>query len=230
MSEQQESLLPQSWLYQKKILEQEFKQALGSGYSKPINITQFNHIAITLALNTVVYDQSYQGKNLDFIFIDDSVPSPFPVGCLQLQPSISPPKNLSLVRLGLMSCRHPELDYIVDLYVTKNRTINQEASMADQEEASFRHTLEILDDPVLSNGAIIELYHTGLEPMVIGCYRAITHILRERATRGFTRNLHFYPRFYDSPKTKDIDANNQKINRDSHGSKIKNYLFSKPWN
>ncbi|NER93994.1 MAG: hypothetical protein F6J86_09160 [Symploca sp. SIO1B1] len=228
MSEQQTSAMPKSWTRRQRALEKEIKKGFESSPSRPTNLTQFDHIAITLALRSFVYDTNYQDKEIPVIFMDDSVPPPFPIGCLPPGELVHSIQGLPLVRLGLMSCRHPELDYLVDLYVTQNRQINQEASMADQEELSSQRMVEMLSDPALDNGGIIELYHTGLEPMVVGCYRGIVHLLKKRIALGMSRSLVFCPMFYN-PQKDEKNENNKGFSRLSPGAKFESYVGSEAW-
>ena len=224
MSVTQSSLLP-SWINKQKALEREIQKCLNFNPPQKANFSRFNHIAITLALRTFVYDINSQHKQLPVIFMDDSTSPPFPIGCIppgELQHSL---KGLPLVRLGLMSCRHPELDYIVDLYVTQNRQINQEASMAEQEQLAYQSTVNILNDSALDNGVVIELYHTGLEPMVVGCYRGIVQVLKRRIEEKMPRNIIFYPLFCQKFNNK----KNKELSRYSHGAKIEDYIKGEPW-
>jgi hypothetical protein len=228
MSEQKTFVMHPSWTMRQRALEKEIEKSLGSSPPTPTNLTQFDHIAITLALRSFVYDRGYLDKEIPVIFMDDSVPPPFPIGCLPPGDLVHPLQDLPLVRLGLMSCRHPELDYLVDLYVTQNRQINQEASMADQEELSFQRMVEMLNDPALDDGGIIELYHTGLEPMVVGCYRGVVHTLKKRIAQGMPRSLVFCPLFYNPPKD-EKNGGDKGFSRLSPGAKFESYLGGEPW-
>jgi hypothetical protein len=160
-----------------------------------VNLSVPRHAAITRALRKLVYDDvKYEGMELPIVFKDGSQPPAFPVGCLaELKPYDAPQHRI--IYAGLMSMRHPEMDYLVDLYVTRNQELAKEATMADEEALAFERTVALLDITEFDDGAEVRVLHTGLEPMVVGFYRGVVEILRRREKRKL-RNLVIRSMFY----------------------------------
>ena len=61
----------------------------------------------------------------------------------------------------------------------------EEATIAEQEKLSFNIAVNFFQEVIEKTGGInISLYHTGLEPAVIGTYRALLTILLKKGNRG----------------------------------------------
>lgn len=122
-------------------------------------------------------------RNVQFAFSDGSISDLFP---LYSMIEVKPKDNLTLIKAALISNRHFELDTVVETCILRNSEISrrQEATIADQEKLSFeiahRFFNEILEK---TEGAHIELYHTGLEPAVIGTYRAFLSTILKKGNR-----------------------------------------------
>ena len=122
--------------------------------------------------------------NVQFAFSDGSISDLFP---LYSMIEVKPKDKLVSIRVALISNRHFELDHIVETCILRNSEISrrQEATIADQEKLSFeiaqKFFIEILEK---TGGAHIELYHTGLEPAVIGTYRAFLSTILQKGNRG----------------------------------------------
>jgi hypothetical protein len=116
------------------------------------------------------------------------------------------------------------MDYLVDLYLMRNRDLGDEPSMAAEEEQTCRRTVELFADPAIRDGCQIHVLHTGLEPMVVGFYRGVTTVLLERQRRHLPRTLVVIPYFYshgESAKTA--------ISPESPGAKPEFYTPYTPW-
>jgi hypothetical protein len=175
------------------------------------------------AFRSLVYDPTLSKTTLPLVFKDGSIPVPFPVGCWA-EPG-EPPQSPKALRVGLMSYRHPEMDYLIDLYVTRNKELADEVSMANEENVSFERTIEMFLDPVLNDGGEIIVLHTGLEPMVIGFYRGVVHVLRKREESGLPRRLVFRPALFQK-QTGDGEG---RLSPKSRGAKIEDYDFTEAW-
>jgi hypothetical protein len=117
--------------------------------------------------------------NIRFAYDDGSIGEKFPLFCLAPKRA---PEGLPIIKAALISNRHFELDPEIDICIIRNSEISrrEEASFAEQEQLSYNITDRFLRDYLKkSNGLELHLYHTGLEPAVIGTYRAILEILRE---------------------------------------------------
>lgn len=159
------------------------EQCLRKGWPTVVNLSVPRHAAITRSLRKFVYDAEFKGCELPVVFKDGSRPPAFPVGCLS-EPEPFETSQDRVIYAGLMSMRHPELDYLVDFYVTRNQELVREASMADEEQLAFERTVALLDVRELDDGAEVRVLHTGLEPMVVGFYRGVVDILARRKTRN----------------------------------------------
>lgn len=117
--------------------------------------------------------------NIRFAYDDGRIGEKFPLFCLAPKKA---PEGLPIIKAALISNRHFELDPEIDICIIRNSEISrrEEASFAEQEQLSFEIADRFLRDYLKkSNGLELHLYHTGLEPAVIGTYRAILEILRE---------------------------------------------------
>lgn len=212
---------PNGWVFSRKRLLKDMKEALLSTPAGFVNLSQPKHAVTTPCLWEVTYDQNLSYRVLDVRWSDGSR-SEFPCGQLPEIEHSTTSSKLRL-RLGLMSFRHPELDYLVDLYACRNRELAVLKSMADEEAYSFERARSILLDPTFDNGGLIEVYHTGLEPMVVGFYRGVVASLLERKRRNLSEVLAVRPMFYaGKPQKKGFTA-------DSSGAKAENYIQSEVW-
>lgn len=188
-----------------------------------VNLSVPRHSVTAPVLRTFAYDQTWRDRAIPIVFADHSRPRPFPIG--RLEPGEPPPieSEEDVIKLGLGSFRHPELDYLVDLYVVRNRELSDELTMASAEELSYRRTVELLDDPALREGGRLWVYHTGLEPMVIGFYRGIVEILKARSRARLPRTLIVRPWLFDRP------PDHGPFTRDSPGAQPSSFISCEPW-
>jgi hypothetical protein len=122
--------------------------------------------------------------SLTIVFQDGSMAALFPV--LALVPHTRP-NSPRVIRAGLMSVRHFELDSIVDFYLLRNAELPRHEGVmaADQEESAFAKAKQTLLDLLAEPGSLrVELYHTGLPPVLIGAYRAVVELLSKKEVRG----------------------------------------------
>jgi len=119
-----------------------------------------------------------------FAYEDGSLGTEIPLfGLLK----IDEPMRLPIIKASLISGRHFELDAEVDICLIRNAEISrrEEATIAEQEQLSFDIASKFLTDYFEKNDKLeLHLYHTGLEPAVIGTYRAILNSLINSEIRG----------------------------------------------
>jgi hypothetical protein len=123
-------------------------------------------------------------RNVQFAFSDGSISDLFP---LYSMIEVKPKDKLTVIRTALISNRHFELDNVVETCILRNSEISrrQEATIADQEKLSFEIAQKFFNEILeKTDGAHIELYHTGLEPAVIGTYRAFLTTILKKENRG----------------------------------------------
>lgn len=123
-------------------------------------------------------------QKVHFAFEDGSISDFFP---LYAMVETKPKEKLQSLKVALISNRHFELDNIVETCIIRNSEIGrfEEATIAEQEKLSFDIAEKFFQDVIeKTEGVHIELYHTGLEPAVIGTYRALLGILLKKGNRG----------------------------------------------
>lgn len=190
--------------------------------AQPFNASAFSHQVFTelirdyihkppisflrRLINWLLFWRRTKPIPLQIIYNDGSATRPFPLFSLS---RISQPKDFPIIKVGLMSMRHPEeLDPLVDAYLLRNREVDRRESCAEQDDISYYRTsqflLELLKD---KNRAEIHLYHTGLEPVVVGTYRAIVETLQ-----NYQGRLVVVPKFPVVKKEEEVS-----------------YRSSKPW-
>lgn len=210
------------WNKKRADLESQIEGCLLKGVPSEINLSVPKHTATAPVLRRFAYNRSYQGREIPVVFRDSSRPTPFPVGCLNPVPS--PTGARDVIKIGLSSFRHPDMEFLIDLYLMRNRELNAEPSMAAEEKLTFHRTVELLSDPALNGGVEIWAIHTGLEPMIMGFYRGVVKILQERERRGLPRTLVIKPLLY-AP-----EGESQKHpGPDSSGSDPNSYIVAEPW-
>jgi hypothetical protein len=151
----------------------------------PINFSRFKHRWIVDALHSLVFDPLISSKGTGTVrvaFADGTETRPFPLGCFP--PSPPPDPDLPVVRIGLNSGRHPEMDRFIDVYLFRNAEINDLQSIAEQEQYAFQKGKEFLQNPRWRGGGIIEMHQTGLEPLILGFYRSVVTVFQNRKKKG----------------------------------------------
>jgi len=142
--------------------------------AKPLNFSEAAHREITEALHIVAYEtgSSPDGAFLKVQYGDGSLGVKLPLQCLtavQAQPA-GPRKTL---HVGTLSFRHLDYDDRIDLYLIRDRE-TRTLSNAEVEDLAHGRMKELVEDPVVRRAdSHLMLYQTGLEPLVVGAYRAI---------------------------------------------------------
>ncbi|MEK9148798.1 MAG: hypothetical protein AAB267_01985, partial [Candidatus Desantisbacteria bacterium] len=106
------------------------------------------------------------------------------------------PKGLPVIQAALMSGRHFDLDSEVDICLLRNSELKgqEDVTIAKQEEIAYNKVTDFIYSCLEKMGGIeLHIYHTGLEPAVIGTYRAIVEVLRLEKNR---EKFMVIPKFY----------------------------------
>lgn len=122
--------------------------------------------------------------NVQFAYEDGTIGDKFPLFGLLKDTKLI---ELQTIKAALISNRHFELDSEIDFCLIRNSEIRrgEEATMAEQEQLSFEIVYRFLNEFIEKNkGLELHLYHTGLEPAVIGTYKAVLTILLNPKMRG----------------------------------------------
>jgi len=211
--------MPKSWIPKAETFSKLLDESAAVRNAPPVNLTSANHAIVTLALHRSAYSAKMR-CSAPLVFLDGSKPEPFPLGGLNKVAD----KTSSAITLaiGLMSFRHPEMDFLVDYYVTRNRELALMSTMAEEERLAHDCARSFLTDPALDGGGELLVYHTGLEPMVVGFYRAVVETLRSRQEKGL-KSLQICPRFFASKPT------TTKLTPESPGARPENYVEGPRW-
>jgi hypothetical protein len=112
------------------------------------------------------------------VYRDGSEARPFALRCL---PLTTPGAEGLVLRFALMSMRHPEMDTTVDGALLRNRVVSQSRPHAQTDEVVYTQAREKLASLVAtaeSRTVLLYVYQTGLQPLVMGFYRAVVDLLK----------------------------------------------------
>ena len=119
----------------------------------------------------------------------------FPLRSLTFLPSPRGPFDLT-VRFALLSIRHTEMDAVVDGAWLRNVQISQQRAAAETDDLVYQISREQLTE--LTRGekrVMMEMYQTGLQPAVVGFYRALVdHLLEQPGSVTVRPMYHQEPR------------------------------------
>lgn len=146
--------------------------------NRPVDLSTPPHREITEALHRLVYDQGDPTK-IRVIYNDGTKGEPFPVRELWRPDSGFVWKPGRVLNIGTLTFRHVDYDSHVDIYLIRDRETRTWTNARVEMEAYKRMT-EILSDPLLAVESYIAIYQTGLEPLVVGMYRALVNHLKYR--------------------------------------------------
>jgi hypothetical protein len=127
---------------------------------------------------------------LPVIYRDGSNGPKFPLRQLKMS-DVTPPSNWRTLRFTLMSIRHVEMDALVDGAWFRNSKISRPRPAGLTDELAFEISKRQLREACSSGPVVIHMFQTGLEPAVMGFYRAVVVFLM--ATPGTVAVVpHYY--------------------------------------
>jgi hypothetical protein len=131
------------------------------------------HVDITTTLRSFLHTSDAAAPFcIRFIYKDGTIG-----GSVRLRelPTCAPRQFGVRINAAVESCRHFDLDSRIDIYVLRNSDVarRDDARIADQEALAYGHARQLLSELCGTAGLHLHLFHTGLEPAVIGCYRAV---------------------------------------------------------
>lgn len=146
---------------------------------KLLNLSESAHHEITEALHTVVYEQdvalskdSNQQLRVEYGDGSRGSRSPLKVRCLSPTPQERADERRSL-HVGTLSFRHLDYDDRIDLYLIRDRE-TRTLSNGEVDDLAYDRMKELVQDPTLRRGdSHLVLFQTGLEPLIVGVYRAV---------------------------------------------------------
>lgn len=124
------------------------------------------------------------------VYDDGSEAEPFPLRSLVLPDAV--PTHNRIIRVALLSFRHPEMDTHVQACWLRNRDISVVRSTAETDSVVTRRTISQLKELARSGPFTIELFQTGFEPAIVGFYRAFVRFAQQQEP-GFA---HVLPQCY----------------------------------
>ena len=178
--------LPQS-------LRAEIRWAIAQGGA--VNFSNPTHNVISEVLHEFVYRQGDEAEvAIRVVYSDGSEAEPFPLRCLSRRPREEVRSLLELppLRAALLSMRHLDMDAEVDMAWFLNQEASRPRSFAETDAFCYERTLEQLAQ--LKGPLQLHLYQTGLQPAVVGFYRALVEWLKERQSEPPC--LVVVPRYY----------------------------------
>lgn len=176
--------------------------ASGTNQINMVNLGELPHMQISRVLNTFTYDD-LKGDNkevlINIVYTDGSQARPFPIFRLKKRndTEMESFRKNEPIKIGMLSCRHPELNRIIDRYWLRNIDMKMAgSSSAEKDEFSYETTKEKLAEILEKKQPTrMYFYQTGFPPVVIGFYRAVTEFLIE--TQGKLPYLEIIPMIYD---------------------------------
>jgi len=125
------------------------------------------------------------------VYRDGSEARPFPLRTLSIKERSD--SSLPILRVSLMSMRHPEMDATVDAAWLRNRHVSLSRPAAETDEFVYETSRTQLRELCERDCVCMHVYQTGLEPAVIGFYRAVAEHLFEQ-----NGSIEVVPHFHDS--------------------------------
>jgi hypothetical protein len=137
-----------------------------------------NNRALTEGLRRFVdKKEEREAVEVRIIYRDGSEAQRFPLGSLKFIRGL--PINVKSLRVTLLSLRLPEMDPRVDLAWLRNCDISRVRPQAQTDALVYEISRKQFKELTAYGPRVIWLYQTGLEPMIVGFYRALVHHLLE---------------------------------------------------
>ncbi len=187
-----------------------------------INANRFSHREIVIGLHALVHGPRptpFRRQHLRISYSDGSESIPFPLPLDPYAPLTGIDVRIPPLRLGFMSGRHPELDIVVDFYLFRHAETQRHRESADLEQEIHARACRLFQDPGFAEPWWVEAYHTGLEPVTVGFYRALTDLASQRRNQGLPV-IPVVPKIW-SPR----DVNVNVLIRQAGGALDKHILF-----
>jgi hypothetical protein len=173
------------------------------GQSNSVNLSEVPHMVITQALHAMVYENPNkvdgQPVSVNIIYTDGSQARPFLLFSLKPRggEEIKSLREQKPIRIGMISQRHPEMDTMIQRYWFRNIEVSQSGmTSAEVDELCYQKTLRQLGDIYKYNKpSRMAFYQTGLQPALVGFWRAVVDLLK--LEQGRTPVLEIIPYFYD---------------------------------
>jgi hypothetical protein len=192
--------------FKNKKLADNLRQHIGSALKigEPVVFgNEARHDEITEVLHGFVFvptTSPIQSLPLRVVYVDGSEARPFPLFCLSSADRHTLQLETAPLRVALMSMRHLELDPEIDFCWFRNRDVSRTRTLAETDQFCYESTLTQLRDSLALGDLVIHLYHTGLEPAVLGFYRGVIEVLCQLHAQKSERRLAVVPFYYRGGK------------------------------
>jgi hypothetical protein len=173
--------------------------AVREGRTGAINFSNQPHNVVTEVLHDFVYKDPRDTDGpvyIQVVYTDGSQGEPFPLHCLprRAKSDLANLRRSQPLRAALMSMRHLEMDHDVDMAWFRNREVSKSRTFAETDTFCYLQTRNQLREARSESDLRIYLYQTGLQPAVIGFYRALVEELMHRADS--TPSLEVVPHYF----------------------------------
>lgn len=176
-----------------QVLWEEQLAAVVSGKAHIAVPSGVNNVGLTNGLRRYVDKPAGVKKaSARIVYRDGSEARPFPLASLDLHTLKK--KELAswrVWRVVLLSMRHPEMDPDVDAAWLRNRMISQVRPAGETDGLVYEISTRKLRELTANGPLLLDVFQTGLEPAVVGFYRAVVHHLQKRPESLVVRPQHF---------------------------------------
>ncbi|TDA67629.1 MAG: hypothetical protein D9V45_01840 [Chloroflexi bacterium] len=169
------------------------------GLSAEVNFSNQPHEIITEVLNEfITTGNSLASKPtyIQVVYTDGSRGRPFPLMCIPTREGEDAHyfQGATPFRIALLSMRHLALDHDVDMAWFRNREVSKARAFGETDEFCYKQTIQQLQESRQEGSLLIHMYQTGLQPAVLGFYRAVIEEMLER--EGNNNHLMVVPFYF----------------------------------
>jgi hypothetical protein len=166
--------------------------------SAEVNFSNQPHETITEVLREFITTRNSKASKptyIQVVYADGSRGRPFPLACIPIREDEEARifQRVTPLRIALLSMRHLALDHDVDMAWFRNREVSKARAFGETDEFCYKQTVRQLQESRQEGPLLIHMYQTGLQPAVLGFYRAvIEEILDREGTSNHLRVVPFY--------------------------------------
>lgn len=155
------------------------------GQPAEVNFSNQPHEVITEVLHEFISSGkpfSTKPIYIQVVYTDGSRGRPFPLGCIpETGKGVPDPfQKEHPLKAALLSMRHLALDSDIDMAWFRNREVSKARAFGETDEFCYQKSLQQFRDARSEEPLLIHLYQTGLQPAIIGFYRALIEEVLER--------------------------------------------------
>ena len=163
-----------------------------------INFSNIPHSVISEVLNSYCFtDQIDDTTAINVLYTDGSQGMPIPIMCLHRlgEDEYKSFVAITALEVGLLSMRHLFMDKDVDFYWFRNKEVSKTRFLSDTDVFCYEESKRQFKELREMGKVKINLYHTGLQPAIIGFYRALVDELMYRRSIN-SNTLMVIPKYY----------------------------------